>query len=423
MPHSEFTYQKKFNSIVQQTSFGLLSVQEKEFLQAKSFEMHFTLQELRQVSEIALDRMRWKESPLSQNWPQDSVSTDIRYAKKRILTKVYNQYEKLKANENSYGQFSEADQPVTRKPILKIQTQDKLGLGRCPVASEKTRCCNLMTLDAVQKCGFDCSYCSIQSFYHGNEVVFDAGFAGKLAKLELDPDIIYHIGTGQSSDSLMWGNHQGVLEALCQFANDNPNVILELKTKSKNIGWLLKNPIPRNIICTWSLNPQMIIDHEEHLSASLEDRLRSAEAIASKGGVVGFHFHPVVHFSGWETAYRDIAKSLLTRFNSEQIAMISLGTLTFTRAVMKTIRNRPLYSKILQMPLEECAGKFSYPVEIKVPMFKLIYDALEDWQKSVFFYLCMESHELWTPVFGYQYTSNEELEYAMKSAYMHKINL
>jgi spore photoproduct lyase len=175
----------------------------------------------------------------------------------------------LQSRLKRYDGFTQADRPLTQKPILRTQQQPALGLGRCPVASERTRCCNLLTLDAVEKCGFDCSYCSIQSFYHGNEVVFDSGFADKLAKLKLDPDTIYHIGTGQSSDSLMWGNHQGVLEALCVFAENNPNVILELKTKSKNIGWLLKNPVPRNVICTWSLNPQTIIDHEEHLSASL----------------------------------------------------------------------------------------------------------------------------------------------------------
>ncbi len=86
-------------------------------------------------------------------------------------------------------------------------------------------------MDAVENCGFDCSYCSIQSFYHDNQVIFDTGFADKLAQLELDPEKTYHIGTGQSSDSLMWGNNYKLLDALIRFADANPNVILELKTK------------------------------------------------------------------------------------------------------------------------------------------------------------------------------------------------
>ena len=277
-----------------------------------------------------------------------------------------------------------------------------------------------MTLDAVEKCGFDCSYCSIQSFYHGNAVTFDSSFAQKLNGLVLDPARNYHIGTGQSSDSLMWGNHQGVLDALARFAGRQPNVLLELKTKSRNIAWLLANDYPPNMICTWSLNPQTIIDHEEHLSASLAQRLDAAQRIADKGRLVGFHFHPIVHYDQWREAYLAICSEIERRFDPASVAMVSLGTLTFTREVMKTIRRQPLTSKILQMPMEEIAGKFSYPLETKTELFSAVYQGLSGWHDQVFFYLCMEAHSLWKPVFGYEYESNAALEEAMKSTYMAK---
>ncbi len=144
-------------------------------------------------------------------------------------------------------------------------------------------------MDAVESCGFDCSYCSIQSFYNEGKVVFDTNFKERLKSLKLDIGKYYHIGTGQSSDSLMWGNRGGVLDGLCEFARENSNVILELKTKSDNIEYLLKNKIPKNVITTWSLNPQTIIDSEEHFTASLEKRIESARAIANRGNLVGFH--------------------------------------------------------------------------------------------------------------------------------------
>ena len=105
------------------------------------------------------------------------------------------------------------------------------------------------------------------------------------------------------------------------------------------------------------------------------------------------------------------------------VAMVSLGTLTFTRGVMKTIRRRPLTSKILQMPMEEIAGKYSYPLETKTELFRTVYEGLADWHRQVFFYLCMEAHSLWRPVFGYEYESNAALEEAMKTAYMDKVNV
>ena len=407
-------YQAKFDRIASQTSFPLLEGEEQAFIRGMAGKFRFTMQELRQVSDMALDRQRWKEGALQSAWPDIADKTDL-------MKTLRDRHEALRGGAKSYSGFSGADKPRTDKPVLKVALKPKLGLGRCPVASERTRCCNLLTLDAVEKCGFDCSYCSIQSFYHGNEVTFDQNFGEKLAALKLDPGQTYHIGTGQSSDSLMWGNHHGVLDALSRFASDNPNVLLELKTKSRNIGWLLENDFPANIMTTWSLNPQTIIDHEEHLSASLEQRLESAERIAAKGRLVGFHFHPIVYYDHWERDYADICRRITSRFGPEQVAMVSLGTLTFTRSVMKTIRRRPLMSKILQMPLEEIAGKYSYPIEIKTALFRHVYQSLGDWHDGVFFYLCMEAQSLWQPVFGYEFETNLMLEAAMKRSYAVKV--
>lgn len=421
------SYKEKFDRIAPQTPYDLLDSSEQELLRQWAFDYRFTMQELKLVGDIALDRLRWKEQKLSEVWAEgNSAGSGSGYSsmprdKSRFLNTLRDQHRQLGAAPRQYAGLSRDDKPKTEKPRIETRVKPRLGLGRCPVASEKTRCCNLMTLDAVEKCGFDCSYCSIQSFYHGNKVTFDETFADKLKALELDPAQTWHIGTGQSSDSLMWGNHKGVLDALGEFAGRNPNVILELKTKSKNIGWLLENDYPPNIICTWSLNPQLIIDHEEHLSASLEQRLQSAERIAAKGRLVGFHFHPIMQYQGWQEGYRKICEQLVERFDPGQVALVSMGTLTFTRSVMKTIRNRPLISKILQMPMEEIAGKFSYPLENKVDMFGTVYNSLDTWHDKVFFYLCMEAQSLWMPVFGYEYQTNLELESAMKQAYLDKI--
>ena len=137
------------------------------------------------------------------------------------------------------------------------------------MASPRTRCCNLLTLDAVEGCGFDCSYCSVRYFYDDETIGIDENFSQKLKSIEIDPLRSYHIGTGQSSDSLMWGNKGDVLDAVLDFAEEHPNVILELKTKSDNVSHLLSRDVPHNVITTWSLNTAVIIENEEHYTASL----------------------------------------------------------------------------------------------------------------------------------------------------------
>ena len=106
-------------------------------------------------------------------------------------------------------------------------------------------------------------------------------------------------------------------------------------------------------------------------------------------------------------------------FLPSEVAMVSLGTLTFIKPVLKKIRERNFLSKILKMPMVEAAGKLSYPTETKQELFSHAYDSFsQQWQDEVFFYLCMEDQAMWQPVFGYNYHSNDEFEQAMKSSYL-----
>jgi spore photoproduct lyase len=189
------------------------------------------------------------------------------------------------------------------------------------------------------------------------------------------------------------------------------------------VSYLLKNKLPRNIICTFSLNPQAVIDSEEHFTASLSERIKAAKSLSENGVLVGFHLHPMIYFDGWLDEYSRIADALTGDFSPQSVALVSLGTLTFTKPVLRQIRARAAQSKILQMPLHESCGKYSYPLDIKEQMFGGVYRAFEKWHGKVFFYLCMEDKSLWQKVFGYEYESNEAFEENMKKAYIGKITL
>jgi len=382
---------------------------------------NFTFSQENILKNIEKDFIMWNEKSFEDIFPHH---LEERYKSKQLSKKIFEYYvdihNKLKNQPNNYANF-ESVKYDTRKYSFKQITKDGMGLGACPVASEGTRCCNLLTLDAVESCGFDCSYCSIQSFYNQNKIGIDKDFKQKLQNLQLDPNQVYHIGTGQSSDSLMWGNRDGILDALFEFARKYPKVILEFKTKSNNIKYLLENDVPKNIICTWSLNTPTIIKNEEHLTASLEQRIDSARALADKGVLVGFHFHPIVQYENYLDEYKTIYDTLLNRFTSDEVVLISMGTLTFIKPVIKKLRERELKTKILQMPFETINGKQSYSLEVKKEMFKHCYDSFKPWHGKVYFYLCMEDHTLWKDVFGYEYSSNNQFEDFMLNNYMDKI--
>jgi len=410
------SYLDKFNDSIKNTIFNKLPQKEQEFILKKCLEYEFTFSQIRQIIEIARDLEMWGEKTIIEIFPSHTQ-------KKVIFARLIKAYEELRNRPNSYENFELKNIRNEQKFSFKTENKDGLGLGLCPVASEKTRCCNLLTLDAVESCGFDCSYCSIQSFYNQNTITFDSNFATKLKNLNLDKNRTYHIGTGQSSDSLLWGNREGILDALFLFAKTNPNVILEFKTKSDNISYFLQNDVPKNILCTWSLNTPTIIKNEEHLTASLDKRIKSARALADKGVKVGFHFHPIVEYENYLFEYEEVYGRLIKEFKSDEVALVSFGTLTFIKPVIKQLRDREFRSKITQMPFEDASGKSSYPRTTKVEMFKHAYNSFRSWHSVVFFYLCMEEHEMWKETFGYQYSTNNDFERAMLGAYAKKLDI
>lgn len=409
--------------VLDSMEFSVLSGSERQFIVSLIEELHLSLQNTRRVAEAAVDLRLWQQASVTDLFDLDEAGGRTGKTRSRyLLQRFFNRIDSIRSKEICYQDFTP---PVLQKAKSVHVTREMDGaiLGRCPVAGERTRCCNLQTLDAVTQCAFGCSYCSIQSFYDRNRVYIRKDLSRKLSELELDDDTIYHIGTGQSSDSLLLGNRDNLLGDLFSFAAEHPNVILELKSKASGMHWLDELEVPKNVLATWSVNSQTIIENEEHLTSPLEQRLRAARQAADQGILVGFHFHPMVYHESWRQEYGRVVDSIMEMFSPQEVVLISLGTLTFIRPVIKQLRTSGRSTRVTQIPLQDAAGKYSYPLEVKKELFSFVYDRfLPDWKEEVFFYLCMEDPSLWSEVFGYEYASNEQFEQAMKSSYMQKID-
>ena len=394
-------------------AYSSLSDKSKLFLETISTKYKFSYQELRQLSVISADFSMWKSKSVKDCIVEIESEKSTNLDKKDILKILVSRWNDLKNSKTQYeSQNSKTrERPAPRKVTVSDSQNEVFGM--CPVASEKTVCCNLMTIDAVQGCSLGCSYCSIQTFYTDGKISIDKNLAEKLSKIPLDPSKNYHIGSGQSSDSLAIGNREGVLDAQLEFARKNSNIILEFKTKSSNIDHLVKTDVPKNVFVSWSLNPQLFIDNEEHGTASLDQRISSARRLSDKGILIGFHFHPIVYYENYEKDYSDVVKKVMTTFEPSEIAMISMGTLTFIKPAIQKLRSTGLSSKVLQIPMADAVGKSSYTREIKAEIFNQVYSQFHHWHDRVFFYLCMEESAVWESVFGEYYSSNTEFENAL----------
>ena len=416
-------YSDKFKTFKNKTLYEKLDDFHREFIRDISYHYKFTFQEFRQVVEATRDLSMWGEEDIKIWWESNANASEpfTRNDKKYILNKLQFYLDQLKQQEKRYPD-NPLFTPKSRIPNRIVPDNSKSTIhGMCPVASEKTICCNLHTIDAVENCVFGCSYCTIQTFY-GKDILIQKDIKQKLDQIEIDPTRFYHFGTGQASDSMAWGNRNGILDALCNFAAEHPNILMEFKTKSNNIRYFTENQSPKNIVCSWSLNTPVIIRNEEHFTAPLAERIASARTIADQNIKVAFHFHPLVWYQGWQNDYQQIAQNLQDTFTTNEVLFVSFGSITLIKPVVQQIRDLGNPTKTLQMELvKDPHGKLTYPDQKKIEMFSVMYDAFRTWHEDVFLYLCMEKESIWRESFGYTYQSNDEFERDFGKQTMSKI--
>lgn len=381
-----------------------------------------SFQQKRILTEQAQDLVLWGGAQIEDLWPKD-YDPRSKVEATKVFDSVMARIGEMRSNA-SFVRFSESCDSCSSSGRVSIVPDFKAPhtiMGRCPCPDESQflRCCNLKTLDAVQQCAFACSYCSIRNFYSDNEIRVVSDLDKVLSSLTLEPGV-WHIGTGQSSDSLLLGDDYGTLTALGNFAGKHPDVVIELKTKSSRTDWLSLD-LPRNIVATWSLNAESVVNNEEHLTSSLSARIEAAAKCAEHGRLVGFHVHPMMRFDNWKEEYAALVEKLTSTVDPDSVVMVGIGTLTFTKSALKSIRESKIHTHVTQMPLTPIAGKFSYPFEMKKEMFSHLYSCFpQSWKNNVFFYLCMEDPALWQPCLGRSYASNAEFENAMKQFYLAK---
>ena len=162
---------------------------------------------------------------------------------------------------------------------------------------------------------YDFSYCFLQDFLQNNPLLVAYVNVEDLLE-ELDqaftthPDRVFRIGTGELTDSLALDTVIPYSQYLIPFFNQKKNAVLELKTKSDRVENLLNQNSSRNVIVSWSLNPQTIIDHEEKGTPGLQQRLEAARLCGNKGYKIGIHLDPIIIFPGWEKAYHDLIEKM-----------------------------------------------------------------------------------------------------------------
>ena len=275
----------------------------------------------------------------------------------------------------------------------------------CPGTKEYI-CCGYQILNTATNCPIDCSYCILQAYFNQSFIRLFANTDEIFARLKAygteHKGSPVRLGTGEFTDSLALDPVTQFSSLLAEAVADYPNLVVELKTKSRAIENLLHLPRVDHFILSWSLNAEGVIQQEEHGAAGLAERLAAAEACQKKGYRLGFHFDPLIYLPGWEEAYQNTVDRLFQRIRPENIAWISLGCFRYLPALKPIIQERFPHSRFIHEEfIPAIDGKRRYPQTLRVEMYRRMVGWIQAYTKEAMVYLCMESPVVWKKVFGF----------------------
>ena len=287
-------------------------------------------------------------------------------------------------------------------------------LKKCP-GSEGQVCCNYFVINFASNCPMECSYCYLQEYLAHNPALKVFSNVDDLLEeayrlLSRHRRFFFRIGTGEITDSLALDPYIGFSAEVIPFFAEQPNVLLELKTKSDRVDGLLDLDPKGRVVVSWSMNPQRIIERDEHLTASFDERLVAARRCQEAGYKLGFHFDPMIEYPGWEEDYQTMVERIFTVVDQRRIAWLSMGVLRNTPALKRTMRKRFPSTRLLSGEQVLCPdGKMRYFQPLRVKMYRKMLRWIRNASPTVFVYLCMESREVWEQVFGFAPSCEKEL--------------
>jgi spore photoproduct lyase len=287
-------------------------------------------------------------------------------------------------------------------------------LKKCP-GSDGQVCCNYFVINFASNCPMDCSYCYLQEYLAENAALqvfsnVDDLIGEADAMLSKHRRYFFRIGTGEITDSLALEPYIGFAREVVPFFARQPNVLLELKTKSDCVDNLLDLDPNERVVVSWSMNPQRVIAEDEHATASFEQRLDAARRCQNAGYRLAFHFDPMVEYPGWERDYQNMVEQIFASVDWRRISWLSMGVLRTTPGLKRAMRARFPETRLVTGEQVFCPdGKLRYFQPLRVEMYRKMLGWIRPLAPTVKTYLCMESREVWQQVFGYAPTCEKDL--------------
>jgi spore photoproduct lyase len=226
----------------------------------------------------------------------------------------------------------------------------------------------------MMNCIYDCEYCYLQGMYtSANIVIFvniDDYFKEINRLLSMHP---LYLCISYDTDLLALEGLTNYVKKFIEFAKENSDLTIEIRTKSANFNLIKDIQSQDNIILAWTLSPEGVIQKYEHRTPNLKRRIKSIKEALDRGFRVRLCFDPILYIKNWRDEYRDLIEEVFSNIDADKIYDVSIGLFRVSKDYLKRMRKQRPDSIVLNFPYDTVEGVCSYDKELSRNMIGYVY--------------------------------------------------
>ena len=235
-------------------------------------------------------------------------------------------------------------------------------------------------------CAYDCKYCFLQGMYpSGNIVIFvniEDFFVDVEEKTSLLPeDEKLFLSISYDTDLLALEKMTGITNRWIQYSQTNNKLNIEVRTKSANISSITN--ANKNVLFTWTLSPQVVIEQYEMKTPSLIKRLEALNKALDRGYRVGIVIDPLINIDDFENIYSSFMKDLKINIDLKKIEVWIIGTFRISTTQLKEMKNKKIASDIIYYPYTIENQTASYSKQIEQRLLNIVLNQLKEYNTAL----------------------------------------
>jgi len=264
------------------------------------------------------------------------------------------------------------------------------------------RCASYVKLVPISNgCPYYCTYCYLSYVYRDYlpfiKMNINYGkMCDEISDLTACAQNTISFNMGEMLDSLALDHVSRLTSRLVPLFSRLSDGYLTLLTKSSNIDGLLSLAPNHQIVVSWSLNTQPMIDLFEVGTADLEERIHAAKRCQERGYRVRLRIDPGILYPDWQRDYAELICKSLAVLEPENITLGMLRLLPgHFRLARQAYGTRGVRLQNLGLAERASDHKYRYPRPQRVEFYRFLTDVILSHSRQMSVSLCRETPYVW----------------------------